>query len=333
MGMSDEEKQLIVKLHKRGFKNKFIAEHVGRHVNTIYGLIKKFEKGILFSTKPIHSRRGTSYIRKLTAQQILNVLKYFVKNPFHTYRQCIQKLHLPVTKMTISNVLKRNKWGNFVACEKNFISLQNQIKRLKFALKYRHWRDEWLNVYFMDEKTVQTYRSGKVLVKRRRGERFDVGKMHTTEKQNTDNKVNLFGMVSYNGPNTIYSVSTKLNSKEVTQLMQKEVLQHIGNSTVLLDNASIHSRCTELLAEIGKTVIDFPPKSNDLNIIENIWGRFQNNIDRKLLNITVSNQDELLKLIERSWKEVPAEFIRRCVLSMPRRLEEVIRMKGKQTRF
>lgn len=332
MGLSNEEKQLIVKLHERGFKNTSIAEIMRRHVNTIYLMIKKFKKGTLYTSKPSHISRGTPSIRKLTAQQTLNVLKYFAKNPFDTYRQCIKRLHLPVTEMAICKTLKRNKWNNFVACEKNFISLQNQIKRLKFALKYRHWTTEWFNVQFMDEKTVQTYGSGKVLVKRKRGERYDSEKMHISEKQNTRNKVNLFGMVSYNGPNTIYSVSTKLTANEVTQLMRKEVLKHI-DSTVLMDNASIHSQCMEFLARAGKTVIDFPPKSNDMNVIENIWGRFQKNLNLKLLNFTVSTQEQLLKLIEKSWKDVPADFIRKCILSMPRRLEEVIKMQGKQTRF
>lgn len=144
---------------------------------------------------------------------------------------------------------------------------------------------------------------------------------------------NLLGVVCYDGPNTIYSVSTNLTGKEFTQLMRKEVVRRIGNSTVLMDNASIHSNCMEYLAKAGKTVIDFPPKSNDMNIIENVWGRLQQNLNRKLLNFTVSNNEQLLKLIEESWKEVPADFIRKCVLSMPRRLEEVIKMQGRQTRY
>lgn len=166
MFLSYEEKQLILQLHERGFKKKIIAEQMGRHTNTIYQVIKKSDKGTLYAPKPLKTRKC-----KLTAQQTLNVLKYYVKSPFHTYRQCIRKLHLPVTEMTIAKILKRNKWGNWTTCSKQFISLQNQIKRLKFALKYRHWTTEWLNVQFMDEKTVQTYSSGKVFVKRRWGER------------------------------------------------------------------------------------------------------------------------------------------------------------------
>lgn len=51
MCLSNKEKQLIVKLHKRGFMKTFIAENMGCHTNTIYQVIKKFEKGTLYAPK------------------------------------------------------------------------------------------------------------------------------------------------------------------------------------------------------------------------------------------------------------------------------------------
>lgn len=328
MVLTKDEKQLSILLHVRGFSTLFISKQLNRNIKTISQLIKNWKKGI-FDTSKLRRRRK----RKLSAQQILNVLKYFVNNPFHTYGQCAKKLKLPVSDDTISLILKDNKVGNFVACPKQFISLQNQIKRLKFALKYRYWSTEWLDVQFMDEKTVQTYSNGKVMVKRRLGERFDHDKLKIDEKQNSENKVNLFGVVSCSGPNTIYSINTKFNGKEATQLMQKEIKNIVRNSTVLIDNASIHNNCIRYLREHGNIVMDFPPKSNDLNVIENVWAELQKKLNRKLRNITVSTKSQLLELIDESWKEIPSDFIRKCVLSMPQRLEEVIKMKGQQTRY
>lgn len=80
-------------------------------------------------------------------------------------------------------------------------------------------------------------------------------------------------------------------------------------------------------------VMDFPPKSNDLNIIENVWGQLQKNLDKKIRNKSISSQSQLLTFIESSWKEIPASFIRSCILSMPNRLEEVITMQGKPTQY
>lgn len=271
---------------------------------------------------------------KLTAQQIYYVLNYFLKNPFHTYDQCIKKLKLDVSKRTIANILNRDGIYNRVACPKPFLSLQNQIKRLKFALGYQHWTTEWLQVHFVDEKTIQTYPNGRVLVKRRTNERYNPDKLAVAEIQNSKNKVNLVGLVSFNGPNIIYSVSTNLTGQEFLQLIRTKVKNIVSDATVLMDNASIHKKGVKYLLECGvRVLVDFPPKSPDMNIIENVWGRLQKILNYKLRNINLSTKDQLLKLIEESWKEIPVDFIRKCILSMQYRLREVIRMKGQQTRY
>lgn len=328
MAISTEKKQLIIQLHRRGFKNKFIAQNLNCTEKTIRKFIKQWKNGI-FPMPP--KRRNREYI--LSAQQIFRVLKHFIDNPFSTYEQCIKKLKLPVGRVTIFRLLKRDGIRNNVACSKQFISMQNQIKRLKFALKYKHWTTEWLQVNFMDEKTVQTYADGRVMVKRRVHERFDHDKLLAQEVQNTKNKINLFGTVSFSGRNVIYSVSTKFNGSEFENLTRTKLMDIIGSSTVLIDNASIHSKGIEYLKNRGVRVLDFPPKSNDMNIIENVWGEVQKILNIKLRGITISTKDQLLDLIGQSWKAIPESFIENCILSMPNRLKAVIQAKGKQTKY
>lgn len=78
------------------------------------------------------------------------------------------------------------------------------------------------------------------MVKRRVNERYDSDKIVVTETQNSTNKVNLVGVVSHNGPNKIYSVSTKLSGKEFEQLMKKKIKNDL-RGTLVMDNASIHN--------------------------------------------------------------------------------------------
>lgn len=186
---------------------------------------------------------------------------------------------------------------------------------------------------FLDEKTVQTYANGKIIVKRNVNERFDSNKIFTQEVQNTNNKVNLVGVVSFNGPNKIYGVSTKLTGKQFKQLAKDKLMELFKDQTVLMDNASIHLMGIKYLKDCGVQVIDFPPKSNDLNLIENVWAMMQRNLNRKLRSTTISTKNQLLSLINESWKEIPISYIEKCVLSMPNRLQKVIDAKGKQTRY
>lgn len=311
--LSIADKHKIIHLHARGFKISFIAAQMRCHRNTVSNVLKKWKDGTFFATKNTRNRRSI-----LSAQQVFRILKYFLDHPFNTYNQCIRDLKLHVCCETIAKVLTRNGVKNYIASSKPFLSMQNRIKRLRFAIKYQDWSwQQWANVVFMDEKTIQTYGNGKVMVKRRRNERYEQRNMTFQEIQNAKNKVNLFGMVSCGGPNNIYSVSTKLNGNHFEELMKKKVETLVVNKCVLIDNAKIHKRGLNYLRGAGHTVFDFPPKSADLNPIENVWGRLQKILNKKLRNICISTQVELLELIRESWKEIPASFIQNSVMSMP----------------
>lgn len=325
-----EEKQLAVQLHVRGFTTAFIARQLNRSRVAVHNWISKWINGRFLR----NVKRQPKVNCKLTAQQVFKALNYFIDNPFDSYKECIKNLKLSIHRTTLAKLLSENGIRNYVACKKQFLSMQNQIKRLKFAIEYQSWTaEQWSRVCFIDEKTVQTYANGRVIVKRKSNERYDPDKMITQEVQNSGNKVNLVGVVSYHGPNIIYSVSTKFTGMEFDQLVKLKLRNIVGSSSILIDNASIHGIGIEYMKQIGINVIDFPPKSNDLNIIENVWAELQKILNRKLRRMTISTKDELLKMIEQSWIEIPGSFIRNCISSMPVRLREVIRMKGKQTRF
>lgn len=328
--VSSEIKQMIIHLHARGFKGVFIASQLNISKSVVSQTVNAWKRGEIDTVK----RQRKAKKSKLTAQQMYKILMYFVKNPFHTYKECIKCLNLSVTLNTVKKVLMEDGIYNRVACSKPFISLLNQIKRLKFALKYRKLTaNDWLQVSFLDEKTIQTYRNGRAMVKRRVNERFDSNNLSVKEIQNSKNKVNLVGVVSHNGPNKIYSVSTNLTGNEFDQLIKLKIKNDV-RGMVLMDNASIHNKGFKRLLESGVRVFDdFPPKSPDLNIIENVWSLLQRILNRKLLNVVVPTQQVLLNLIEESWKEISPDFIKNCIMSMPYRLKEVIKMKGKTTRY
>lgn len=300
------------------------------HRKTVSSLVNNWKRGTF-----VTGRKKTVRQCKLTAQKVYKILSYFTAKPFNTYKDCIRDLQLLVSPMTIARAMSKNGIKTYVGCSKQFLSMQNQIKRLKFAIKYQHWTSsDWTRVVSLDEKTIQTYANGKVLVKRRAKERYDADKLVTAEVQNTNNKVNLVGMISFNGPNMIYSAPTKLNSRQFKQLMMKKVESHISNRILLMDNCKIHGEGIKYLLQSGvKVILDYPPKSPDLNPIENIWAELQKKMNRKLRNICVSTKDQLHELIRESWREIPSSLIRTCMLSMPKRLKEVIRLRGKQTKY
>ena len=255
------QQQSAVWLHIRGFPNKLIAEQFGCHRNTVSTVINKWRRGEFVSAKQKRVRRS-----KLSAQQVHNVLQYFINNPFNTRQDCIRDLKLLVSEMSITNCLTGKGLKSYTACSKQFLSLRNQLIRLRFALKYRNWTEEdWRRVWFFDEKTIQTYANGRVLVRRKSNDRFTPGVMLIPEIQNTRNKLNLVGFISIDGPNKVYSVSTNLNGPEFEGLIESKVKSLIVSRNprpiILMDNAKIHRLGIDLIKRNGMTVLeDYPQK-------------------------------------------------------------------------
>ncbi len=100
--VSADEKQLAIMLHIKGYKCTSIAKQLNRGRKVIALIINKWKKGMFHMPQVRMPRRS-----KLSAQQTLNMLKYFIKNPFHTYNQCINKLKLPVCETTVNRMLKK----------------------------------------------------------------------------------------------------------------------------------------------------------------------------------------------------------------------------------
>lgn len=97
------------------------------------------------------------------------------------------------------------------------------------------------------------------------------------------------------------------------------------------DNAPVHSaRLTqEWFRSKNIEVLEWPPQSPDLNLIENVWGRLK----YELRGRKFETQDDLWDEIERLWHQVPLEFVRSLYNSIERRISAVIKSKGSYTTY
>ncbi|XP_037051868.1 uncharacterized protein LOC119085553 [Bradysia coprophila] len=314
--MTIDEKELAIVFHLRGYKKSRIAKQIGFPRNIISSMIKAWKK---------EKRRRQRRRPKLSAQQVLNVHNYFIKNPFGTYDRCIQRLELPVKKGTVRRVLTKRGVRYYTDSQEHFLEMQNRIKRSRFALKYQHWTGhDWLKVSFLGECTVQQqpYFSGIILVKRQLDERRSSQKITTNEQRV---QVNLVVVASHNGPNILYAVSDNFQAKHFKQLIKRRVKDVIGSKFLSMDNTELHSKGIEYLTQSGIKVLDFP---SDLDIVADVGTMLQRKINLKRQASTVSTRDELLKIIDESWREIPDGFVKNCILSMPQRLKDVIKNEG-----
>jgi len=77
--------------------------------------------------------------------------------------------------------------------------------------------------------------------------------------------------------------------------------------------------------------VRFPPVSNGLNIIENVWALLEYALDEKYPEITTQKELEAAALKE--FHAIPQEHIESLIDSIPRRLRAVVAAKGGWTRY
>ena len=99
------------------------------------------------------------------------------------------------------------------------------------------------------------------------------------------------------------------------------------------DNAPCHKTnlISDFLSQKGVSVLEWPPQSPDMNPIENLWAIIKAR-RYKLFGIP-ANKDELIEQIFKVWDAVDEEIVGNLANSVQKRLEEVIRLSGRPTKY
>lgn len=108
------------------------------------------------------------------------------------------------------------------------------------------------------------------------------------------------------------------------------------NFIFMQDNASIHKVdiVVTLFHDLEIATLNWPPKSPDLNPIENIWGVMQNRLNKIFDDQgEPTNANDLFYLIERVWNDIKPEEIQKLYQSLPNRIQGVLNANGGRTKY
>lgn len=150
--------------------------------------------------------------------------------------------------------------------------------------------------------------------------------------------VMVWGAICENGARYIQRITGKITADAYQRLLEEEIFD--GNTANLpldfifqQDNAPAHAAHSTRDFFIRKDipVLEWPPYSPDLNIIENLWAIVSQKVYEG--GREYQTADELWESVSRHFLAISDETITALFQSMPRRLISVVELGGKRTSY
>lgn len=154
--------------------------------------------------------------------------------------------------------------------------------------------------------------------------------------------VSVWACISKDGLGPLIRLQGKFTAERYGAIIDDVLIPYVldgpfpeGDYTFQHDRSPIHTArvVRELLEERGVTVMEWPPQSPDLNIIENVWGFMKMSLARHPLHGL--SEDRLWSAIVSEWDalRVNTSLIESLYASLPSRMSAVITAAGDMTRY
>jgi hypothetical protein len=192
----------------------------------------------------------------------------------------------------------------------------------------------WENVVFTDEKVFQSFYNGHVRVYRPPDTRFE--EQYTQSVRNSGRfSVNVWRWMSAHQLGMCTNIDNRFNALAYLDILENIMLPSVravfpeNNFVYQHDNCRVHTAriVTEWLEQRDVTVLPWPARSADINLIENVWGLMIKTINQNN-DFRPRNVEDLWDTIQETWNNFTPDYAYNLVASLPRRLNSTIDKNG-----
>lgn len=327
----------IITLLNEGYSLRYVADKVKVNPTTCLRIQRRFRE-----TGQLKRRPGSSGVRKTVPREDRTLKRLAKQNRKLPYRklallwsaQCQKQFSHETVRSRFSEMgLKRKK-----PQRKPLLTKRHKESRLQFAREHSHRTGKyWERVVFSDEKkfNVNSNDSGLYISMEKGEENLDEC---TIETKKFPDSVMMWGCCSGRGPGRLHIVQGTLNQQGYINILKgplmETVREQFPNEKYIFqhDNASCHTAksVVTFLRENDIETLSWPPNSPDLNPLENIWGIMIS----KLRYVHFTNRQELIAACNEIWyQNISREVFRDVILSMPKRIDAVLKAHGGRTKY
>lgn len=247
-----------------------------------------------------------------------------------------------VSKRTVQRSLHRMGFGSRRPTRVPLLYTCHRAARLAWAREHRDWSvEDWKRVAWSDESRFRLLNAdGRLRIWRQAHEAMDPACQAGTV-QGHGGSIMVWGVFSWHSLGSLVRVPTSLNAIRYVELLGDHLHPFMlfcyphGNGVFQQDNCTSHKSrlATGWLDEHSSdfSVMNFPPRSPDLNPIEHLWDVLEQGVQGH--HTAPKNLTELWTVLANIWQAIPVERFQKLVESMPRRVAAVIKARGGPTRY
>lgn len=240
---------------------------------------------------------------------------------------------------TIRRYLLDASFIQVIATPKPLLREANIIKRIKFAhdqlARVRDDPEHFSKILWSDETSVTAFPKKRQLTIWVPRSMDKADRPINPTVQAGGFSVMFWGCFSKNHLGPLLEVQGKINGAVYLEMLKDDIVPELEASEVPLiymqDNAPVHKTkdCMAYLRSKDISTLDWPPQSPDLNPIENVWALIKHRLYS--LDTFPKNREELIDRVFEIWGDLDLPLLKRLADSVPKRLKEVIKLKGRST--
>ena len=337
------KRALIIVRSNQGASARLIERETGIPRRTIGDILKRYRE-----TGSFEPGKSSGRPRKTSSRDDRKIISICQRNRRLTAPMIAKELNFGLEenhKVSVSTVKRRlNERGLYgrVAAKKPFITAENQVKRMEWALEHRHWTSrEWEKVLWSDESKFEIFGTKRrVFVRRTAKERYSPECLVPSVKHG-GGSVMVWGCSGALTTGLLTRIDGIMKKEEYLDILKNDMLpsgQAIFGRTRFVfqqDNDSKHTAhvCQNYLRSLvrkGKIkVMTWPPQSPDLNPIELLWEQ----LDRNVRKDPPTSKGALWNALRAEWSKIEDDVLKKLTDRMPRICEAVIKANGNHIDF
>ena len=241
---------------------------------------------------------------------------------------------------TILRTLRRHGYKSRTKSKRAKLQKVDMRKRRDFVATYKSWEpNDFDKVIWSDETRIRLSGSdGRERCFRRDGQVLKDHHVNPVSKSGHDS-IHVWGCFLANGIGYLCRIHGNMDAATYKAVLENELMDTVKwyklkRKDILFqqDNASSHTAkdIQKWFRSKKVRVMEWPPRSPDLNSIENLWDALK----RKVRELPPAKDlDELWDRVQDAWNAITPEQCQKLVHSLPKRIAQVSQARGGYTRY